>query len=242
MLDKRRVLLVEDEEIIRKGIKKMIEQVIGGYEICCEAADGQQALRMLEYMQPHVIITDIRMEHLNGLELIQRVRMHNVDLPIIIISGHADFHYAQTAIAYGASAYLIKPVDRIELIQALSKACPVQEDSPEAIDGNQITARVKTLIKTQLDRDISLRSIAGEVGINHQYLSALFKSITGENFSHYVTRKRIEKAKQLLSSTTLKVYEVAGLTGYRSEKHFSSSFKAMTGLTPSEFRNTETPT
>lgn len=238
MLEKRRVLLVEDEEIIRKGIKKMIEQVIGGYEVCFEAVDGQEALRMLEYAQPHVIITDIRMEHLNGLELIQKVRMQNETLPIIIISGYADFHYAQTAIAYGASAYLIKPVDRIELIQALAKACPVQEDSPEAIDGNQIIARVKTLIKSQLNRSISLRTVADEVGINHQYLSALFKSITGENFSHYVTRKRIEKARYLLSSTTLKVYEIAGLTGYRSEKHFSSSFKSMTGLTPSEFRNT----
>lgn len=237
MREKQRVLLVEDEEIIRKGIKKMIEQVIGGYEVCGEAANGQEAIRMMQYVQPDVIVTDIRMELLSGLELIQKVRVHNEKLPIIIISGHADFRYAQQAISYGASAYLIKPVDRIELMQALAKACPAQENSQEAEDHNQMIVKVKSAILKQLDGDISLRSIANEVGLNHQYLSALFKSITGENFSHYVTRKRIEKARQLLVTSGLKVYEIAELTGYRSEKHFSNSFKAITGVTPTEYRN-----
>lgn len=237
-MEKRKVLLVEDEEIIRKGIKKMIEQVIGGYEVCGEAANGRDALRLLEYAQPDIIVTDIRMEHLSGLELIQKVRTLNEKLPIIIISGHADFQYAQAAIAYGASAYLIKPVDRIELMQALAKACPPQPHATDAMDSNQIISRVKAAIVKQLDRDISLRSIASEVGINHQYLSALFKSITGENFSHYVTRKRIDKARQLLLHSSLKVYEIAELSGYRSEKHFATSFKAMTGLTPTDYRNT----
>lgn len=235
--DEKRVLLVEDESIIRRGIKKMIEEIIGGYVVCAEAANGQEALRTLDYVQPDAIITDIQMDILNGIEMIRRIRLQNAQIPIIIISGHADFRYAQEAITCGASAYLVKPIDRIELMQALSKACPSRFGTDEELVGNSIITRVKEIISKQLDKEISLRSIANEVDINHQYLSALFKNTTGENFSHYVTRKRINKAKHLLDSTTLKVYEIAQLSGYQSEKHFSNSFKTLIGMTPTEYRN-----
>lgn len=237
MIEKHKILLVEDENIIRKGIKKMIEQIIGGYEVAYEASNGIEALRLLEYIQPDIIITDIRMEKMSGLELIHKIRLHDESLPIIIISAYADFRYAQEALADGATAYLVKPIDRIELIQALIKACPLPIDNENFVGDNQIIARVKALIKKQLDQDISLRSLAAEVGINHQYLSVLFKNVTGENFSHYVTRKRIECAKNLLITSGLKVYEVSQISGYRSEKHFSNVFKSITGMTPTEYRN-----
>lgn len=239
MTEKQKILLVEDEEIIRKGIKKMIEQVIGGYEVSHEASNGVEALRLLEYIQPDIVVTDIRMEKLCGLELIRKIRLHNENLPIIIISAYADFKYAQEAIANGATAYLIKPIDRIELMQALTKASPLPKNSEHLAGENQIITRVKSLIKKQLDQDISLRNLAAEVGINHQYLSVLFKNTTGEHFSHYVTRKRIEFAKSLLQSSGMKVYEISQVSGYRSEKHFSNVFKTITGMTPTEYRNTK---
>ncbi|MDD4710341.1 MAG: response regulator [Eubacteriales bacterium] len=233
----KRVLLVEDEAVIRRGIKKMIEEVIGGYVVCGEAVNGLEALRSLDYVRPDVIVTDIQMDVLNGIEMIRRVRLQNAQMPIIIISGHADFRYAQEAITCGASAYLLKPIDRIELMQALNKACPSRTSADEEPDSNRIVVRVKEIITMQLDQEISLRSIASEIDMNHQYLSALFKSATGENFSHYVTRKRINKAKHMLETTTLKVYEIARLSGYQSEKHFSNSFKTLIGMTPTEFRH-----
>jgi YesN/AraC family two-component response regulator len=232
----KKVLLVEDEDIIRRGLKKMIEQVIGGYTICGESPDGQDALALIERTQPDVLITDIKLETVSGLELIHNIRLQNKVLPIIIISGHADFLYAKTAINYGVSAYLLKPVNRIELMQALIKTCSPEDDDSEK-ENDAIIQKIKTIISRQLDKEISLRIISDKVGLNHQYLSALFKRRTGKNFSKYVTEKRIEKAKNLLLESNLKIYEISELSGYHSIKHFTNVFRTMEGCTPSEFKN-----
>jgi YesN/AraC family two-component response regulator len=229
-------MLVEDEEIIRNGLKKMIEQVIGGYTICAEAENAEDALLMLEKVQPDILITDIKMENMNGLEMIRKIKLKNDNLPIIIISGYAYFQFAKEAILYGASAYLLKPVNRMELMQVLEKCVPVQP-AEEDESHNLLIQKVKAIIKEKLGEEISLRNIADEIGINHQYLSALFKECTGKNFSKYVTEKRIQNAKRLLKDTNLKIYEIAEMSGYRSMKHFANVFRENVNCTPSEYRN-----
>ncbi|MDR2103886.1 MAG: AraC family transcriptional regulator, partial [Treponema sp.] len=118
------------------------------------------------------------------------------------------------------------------------KACPPKDDDSEK-EHDTIIQKIKSIIKQQLDKEISLRMISEKVGLNHQYLSALFKNRTGKNFSKYVTEKRIEKAKQLLQETNLKIYEIAELSGYHSIKHFTNAFRSMEGCSPSEFKNRE---
>src|SRR5690606_28772452 len=87
-------------------------------------------------------------------------------------------------------------------------------------DERHIIRRVKEIVMERLDRDLSLQSVAEQVHFNPQYLSTLFKTETGENFSDFVTRCRMEKARDLLKKTNLKVYEVARMVGYSSAKHF----------------------
>lgn len=231
----RRVLLVEDEGVIRSGLKKMIEQVIGGYVICGEAAGGDEALSILEKSLPDVIVTDIKMENGDGLDMIRQIRLLHEAIPIVIISGYANFRFAREALKSGVSDYLLKPVDRIELMQALSKACGVRKN--EVSHESQLIQQVKEIIDKQLGEEISLRSIADEVGINHQYLSALFKNQTGQNFLKYVTDHRMRQATHLLKESNLKIYEIAMISGYRSIKHFTSVFREYTGTTPTEYRN-----
>ncbi|MFV0413922.1 MAG: response regulator [Oscillospiraceae bacterium] len=233
----KRIMLIEDEAVIRAGLKKMIEQVIGGYTVCAEAADGQHALRLLERAHPDALVTDIKMAGLDGLAMIAKIRNQKQSLPIIIISGYSDFRYAKTAIEYGAIAYLVKPVDRIELMQALARACPEAEEDAEDKNGNLAVQQAKALIKKQLGSEISLHSIADEIGLNHQYLSALFKNHTGKNFSKFVTEKRMGMARKMLRESNLKIYEVADLCGYRSIKHFNNVFKEFENCTPTEYRN-----
>ncbi|NLI22510.1 MAG: response regulator [Clostridiales bacterium] len=232
----RKVMLVEDEAVIRSGLKKLLEQVIGGFCVCAEAGDGAEALRLLPRAQPDVVITDLKMDGVSGLELIEKLHLLDANLPVIIISGYSDFQYAQTAIRHGAKAYLLKPVDRVELMQALSRACPAPaaEDDP---DGNLIVQRAKVIIKSRLSEEISLRSIAEEIGMNHQYLSAFFKKHTGKNFSRYIAEKRIALAQKHLKDSRLRVYEVAELSGYHSLKHFTGVFKEIAGCTPTEYRD-----
>jgi YesN/AraC family two-component response regulator len=242
-----KVFLVEDEAIIRGGLKQLIEGVIGGYQVIGEAENGKAALEALKTVRPDLLITDIRMNEMNGLEMIKRLRAQYPDLYILILSGYADFEYAKQAIKFGISDYLLKPIDRVELMQALDsykrKAAPKAEAAAAAAEdeetsrGRQLIRRVKELIADRLDREISLQSVAEQVHLNHEYLSVLFKNETGQHFSDYVTLCRMNKAKQLLRDTNLKIYEVAALSGYVSAKHFMAVFKDAAGVTPTQYRD-----
>jgi YesN/AraC family two-component response regulator len=239
------VLLVEDEEVIRKGLKKLVEEVIQGFRVAAEAANGRQALEYLMLKQPDLLVTDIRMGDMTGLDLIKRAREHYPALPILIISGYDDFEYAKQALRYGVADYLLKPVDRLELAMFLNRLKQLKHaDNPtepvktvEDKESRQIIRRVKELIHQRLDQSISLHSVAVEVNFNPKYLSDLFKAKTGQSFSDFVTEVRMSRACQLLKETNLKIYEIAVLCGYSNAKHFTVAFKQHTGLSPTEYRN-----
>lgn len=235
-----KIMLIEDEEIIREGLRTLLEDVFEGFTICCEAANGQEALDRLDIAQPDIVITDIRMDIMNGIETIKCIRERN-SLPIIIISGYDDFSYVKSALKYQVSDYLLKPVNRVELKQTLDQITaglePRKPSAAEESDENYIIRQVKSIVEANLHEEINLKKIAGQVHMNHQYLSTLFRNVTGISFSKYVIRLRIEKAKRLLKETNLKVYEIASLCGYVSTKQFTNLFKQVSGNTPSEFRN-----
>lgn len=252
-----KVLLVEDEAVIREGLKKLVEEVVEGFEVAAQATNGKVALEHLAVWLPDLLITDIRMSELNGLDLIKRVREQYPELPVLIISGYSDFEYAKQALRYGVSEYLLKPIDRLELAQFLDKLkrkWEAERKLVQAKDRNsenssqngvdkeqrQIIRKVKELVHQRLDQEITLQYIADQVHLNLKYLSHLFKAETGQHFSDYVTEARLNQAKRLLKQTNLKIYEIAPMCGYASTKHFTVAFKHFAGLSPSEFRDQST--
>ena len=114
-----KVFLVEDELIVRESICQMVHWTKYGFELCGEAGDGEMALPMIRKQKPDVVITDIRMPFMDGLELSRMIRRELPETKIIIISGYDDFEYAQTAISIGIEQYLLKPVSRQEFMEAL---------------------------------------------------------------------------------------------------------------------------
>ncbi len=251
-----KVLLVEDEVIIREGLKKLIEETVGGFKVTAQAGNGREALEQLGGWMPDVLITDIRMSEMNGIDLIKRVREQYPELPILIISGYGDFEYAKQALRYGVAEYLLKPIDRVELAQFLDKlkrkweatrklegsSAPTRggESPPDVTpdkDQRQIIRKVKELINQRLDQEITLQYLADQVHLNQKYLSHLFKTETGQHFSDYVAETRMNQARRLLKQTNMKVYEVAAMCGYANTKHFTVAFKQVVGLSPSEFRD-----
>lgn len=247
------ILLAEDEVKIREGLKTILEDIIGGFQVVGEAANGKEAQRFLETQVPDVLITDIRMPEMQGLDLIHRIREVYPEIFIIIISGYSDFTYARSAIKYGVSDYLLKPVDRVELTLAMEKikreldlrkhqikhGMTVNKETDNKETEKFIIRKVKEIVIRRLEQDISLQYVAEQVHMNHRYLSVLFKSETGQNFSDYVTELRIEKAKVLLKDTHLNIENVAECCGYLNAKYFMSVFKQSTGKTPTSFRNDE---
>src|SRR5471030_1026748 len=105
-----KLIIAEDEELMRDGLAKLILNSDSGFQVVGQAEDGEQALQLVKETKPDVIITDISMPKLNGLGLVECVRDINPEIKVIIISGYDDFEYAQKAMRIGVQEYLLKPV------------------------------------------------------------------------------------------------------------------------------------
>jgi two-component system response regulator YesN len=238
-----KVIIVEDESNIRQGICDLIENVVGGFTVVGQAANGIEAMELMRSRVPDLLITDIRMREMDGLELIKRIHYRHAEMKILIISAYNEFEYAQQALRYGASEYMLKPINRLQFTHFLSKLQDESilrntlQESANALSERQIIRSVKEWIHNNLQEQITLQKVASEVYMNHKYLSVFFKSETGINFSDYVEQCRIAKAKKLLKASRLKIYEIAQLCGYASPKHFMVVFKQVAHLTPTEYRD-----
>ncbi|OXS55603.1 DNA-binding response regulator [Cohnella sp. CIP 111063] len=249
-----KVLLVEDETVIRQGLRELIGRSTGHFEVTGEAASGVEALDYLKCELPDLLITDIRMREMDGLTMVAQVREMYPSLPVVIISGYGEFEYAKKAISYGVCSYLLKPIERLELVAALDKiklaldrergiSVPPQPGTERSEapapggDARKIIRDVKEYVKLHIDGDLRLQTVAGNVHLNATYLSQLFKAETGTNYSEYVSEARMERAKWLLAHTRLKIYDVARLSGHQSPKHFMLVFKQQVGATAGEYRD-----
>lgn len=116
-----KIFLVEDEFVVREGIKNNIDWAAHGYEFTGEATDGELAFPMIQKLKPDIVITDIKMPFMNGLELGKLIKKEFPWMEIIILSGYAEFDYAKEAISMGAAHYLTKPISGDELIGEIDK-------------------------------------------------------------------------------------------------------------------------
>ncbi|OPX44069.1 putative response regulatory protein [Ruminiclostridium hungatei] len=116
-----RVFMVDDEPSVIEGLKIMIPWEEFDFELCGEASNGQDALMKIKKLHPHLIITDISMPGINGLELIYKVQKFDSDTEFVILSGYADFAYVQEAMRHKVLDYLLKPLDREEIVSILRK-------------------------------------------------------------------------------------------------------------------------
>jgi two-component system response regulator YesN len=116
-----KIFLVEDEIVTREGIRDSVDWAGAGYQFCGDAADGEMALPLIHERRPSVVITDIRMPFMDGLQLSSILRETLPEVKIIILTGHSEFKYAQQAIGLGVTEYLLKPVSAKEIVEVLRK-------------------------------------------------------------------------------------------------------------------------
>ncbi|MCQ2519922.1 MAG: response regulator [Lachnospiraceae bacterium] len=122
MSDNRvKIFLVEDEFVVREGIKNNVDWAGNGYNFCGEASDGELAYPLIKKLQPDIVITDIKMPFMDGLELSRLIRKEFPKMEIVILSGFAEFEYAKEAIKLGVAGYLTKPIDGSELLKAVDE-------------------------------------------------------------------------------------------------------------------------
>lgn len=241
------VMIVEDESIIRNGIVSIVDRFGSGLSVEYECSNAYDAWEQFNIAPPDIVITDIVMKGMTGLELLQKIREAGSNVPVIILSGYSDFYYAQEAIRYNVTEYALKPLNVKQFVSVLMKIkeqldrsnISEQDEGTEAeeITGKRSIRRTVEYIRDHLDGDLSLPTVAVKVGLSTNYLSMLFRSEMNEKYSDYVTKLRIEKACHLLQNTDFKIYEIAELCGYNSVNHFIGVFKKCTGYTPSGYKN-----
>ncbi|BBI33381.1 response regulator transcription factor [Cohnella abietis] len=248
-----KVMVVDDEEHIRQGIVKILTRYPGELEIAGQHANGLEALLQISSMDAgdlDLILTDIEMPMMNGLDFIAQAKSKLPDLCIIMLSGYNDFEYARRAMRAGATDYLLKPMDKVEVFRLLAqceekKLAALQHDrTQEATSTVEVPAaekttveRIRKLLVKEYCREIDLKFISGEIGLNASYISKVFSRETGETITDCLNGIRIAKAKQFLRDHPgLKVYEIAHSVGYGDKIYFQKLFKRMVGVTPLEYR------
>jgi len=244
-------MIAEDDQIVREAIVNTIQWEEYHIQLCGAFANGADAYEAFQTIQPDLLLTDIRMPHLNGLELIEKAKQ-DYEFEAILLSGYNDFKFAQKGLRLGVIDYLLKPCRPEEIIQVLLTASKRMNKHKPTVDQQQMVPAApfgmqnqkrlhKTveaaleIIHSKYNENISLDSIAQEVFVSTSYLSSLFKQEMNINFLDYLHQYRIEQAKHLLKDR-LKIYAVAKLTGYQDERHFTKIFKRWTGQTPSQFQ------
>lgn len=116
-----KVLIADDESIVLEGLKYIIDWEKLGFSICSEARNGEETLEKILNLNPELVLLDIKMPKLSGIEIVKLAREHNFSGHFIILSGYSDFSYAQKAIRYGVDFYLTKPIDEEELTESVTK-------------------------------------------------------------------------------------------------------------------------
>ncbi|MFC0216180.1 response regulator [Paenibacillus chartarius] len=248
------ILIVDDEPLTRNGINRTLEAWSAGkYRILC-ADNGIEALRMLKTQLIHVLITDIRMPEMTGLQMVETLQAGGHKPVVIVISGHPDFQYAQTAIQLGVVNYLLKPINKRKLLEAVEQALRLEEgrERMEALekiadhkllhamaDDQRYSDPVKQAVRyieEHLQEQLGLSEVAAQVHLNPSYFSALFKEQMGLTFSEFTTRSRLQRAKELLLQTRLPITDIAEKVGYQTSKYFIKLFKDYEGKSPSQYR------
>lgn len=241
-----KVMIIDDEKALRNLLKKIVPWEELGLVVVGEAASGSEAIHIMDDIQPELVLVDIRMPFMDGIEFSRLARKRYPGLKIVILTAYNEFDYARACIGIGVSDYLLKPVNRREVYQVLEKivsgmnreqrweacagTCGQGQMEKREFAGDQEVTRgtiekiEKFLKDNYRDSQMNLTSVAQEFGLNPSYLSRKFKQETKKSFVDYLTGYRMEQATKLAAQGEV-MYLAAEQVGIRDPNYFGKCFK-----------------
>ena len=238
-----RIILVDDDEFVLEQLAEIIDWSEFGFECAGTFTDGVDALAYISSMPVDAVITDIKMNRMTGLELAQICNKDFPEIKFAVMSAYRDFDYARKALTCGVTNYILKPIvydDFVECIKMLASSISSKDEGVSQSPNLDPVLSAISYMNAHLNEQISLASVAEQLGFNPNYFSTYFKQNTGENFVTFLTKLRVTKAKQLLKNTDIKVSLICDMVGYKNHTHFYNVFAEYSdGLTPMQYRNNE---
>ncbi|MCS7462079.1 response regulator [Paenibacillus doosanensis] len=244
-----KLLIADDESEIRNGLSQYFPWNEVGFEVVGQADNGMHALNYILQHPVDVLLCDIKMPVMSGIDVAKELFEQRSKINIVLLSGYREFEFAQQALNYGVKHYLLKPTKYSEItkvferikedLDQISRQSPPLPDAPvltEPSVSEKAIDKVRNYIHENY-KEACLENAAKIVYMNPYYLSKYFKQKTGENFSDYLTRVRMNKAAELLKDVSYKTYEISDLVGYSNAKNFTRTFRRFFGKTPREYRN-----
>ena len=249
-----RVLIADDERLEREALADLVVRRFEHEAVIQTAENGRRAADTAILWEADLILMDIEMPGINGLDAARAVLEQRPECKVIFVTAYSLFQYAHEAMHLGACDYLLKPVDpdeaeaairrairQIEAGRKLAELAPVAPepaaDTAEAEDRNALVmAHVRRYMEDNYMFDLSLDSVSEVLHISPAYLSAQFKKYQKMNFLDCLTELRINAAKQLLTDPLRSAAEVASMVGYEDASYFARAFKKRTGMTPTQYR------
>lgn len=245
-----KVLVVDDEFIVRTGLINCIDWEALHLKLIGEASNGREALDIIIKETPDLILLDLIMPEMNGMELIQKLEELNIKTNIIILSCHEDYSYVRDAFKKGVRDYILKlsatPEEISGMIRDVSqKILEEQKDSfsdplHKLKEQKQIRSDITDALNYMEEHyrdNITLSDIASHIHMSKNHLSYLFRKETGHAFSDCLTELRISRAKELLTSgKRYSIAEIAEMAGFSDTGYFCKVFKKSTGMSPNRYK------
>ena len=249
------VLLVEDEEIIRKGIRNSVPWESCDTYVAGEAGNGSDGIKEIERLNPDIVVTDINMPVLDGLKMIAETKCQ-YNYVAIILTGYSEFQYAMDAIKNGVSDYVLKPLDIQEMKEALGRAVlesknihilqeknksgeiHLIDERTSISEANDIIVKeILDYISNHYSEKITIPKLAEEIHYSERYLQQKFQKELGTTVIEYLNRYRINKAIEIILQNPGSMAEIGYECGIGDYKYFSHVFKKYTGYSPKEYQN-----
>ncbi|WP_040194994.1 response regulator transcription factor [Clostridium culturomicium] len=243
-----KIVIIDDEPIIVEGLTRTMPWDKWECLVAGTAYDGIEGQKLIRNVKPNLVITDISMPGMNGLNMIAGLKAEFPDLEISILTGFREFEYAQKAIQLGVTRLILKPSSMKEIEEAVStmvgnlKKKNVHTDAEECdVDVNGassfIVKNALKYIQENYTRKLTLGEVAEKTYVSQWYLSKLLNKHTGKSFSDILNQTRINVARDLLKNPSMRIGDIAEEVGFMDMAHFSRVFKKFAGCSANEYRN-----
>lgn len=239
-------LIIDDEKPVQIAISKLGKWHHYNIKIPETANNGAQALKIMREIHPSIAFVDMNMPIMDGCSFLSIASKEFPDCKFIVVSGYDSFSYAHQALRCGAIDYLLKPIEGKSLNAAIEKALSLIDpegnlsdtmDAPKELSQGDIVQGIREYIESNYCQNFKLSDLEEKYHFSSAYLTKLFRSVYGYSIYEYVLKLRMERAKELLENSDIKILDIAERLGYTDNHYFSKAFKNYYDISPSQYRN-----